>query len=172
MTQPTVTQHRYERNVNPAIGKVNVCLFCSEQYRHPNHIGAPEPEPRVPKPQSPKQAAYLFFLRNAGTSYNPQRETRRQGQSRCARQLAKAERDARGLGYRFEWADDWSVGSHVGEFGEESYPAEPNSCESCRMISPDGQTVQSRGCVDDATDAYRRVVEAELALEQLSQNGN
>ena len=34
-------QHRYERNIDPRIGKVNVCLFCSEPFRHPNHIGAP-----------------------------------------------------------------------------------------------------------------------------------
>ena len=32
--------HRYERNVNRSIGKVNVCLFCSEPFTHPNHIGA------------------------------------------------------------------------------------------------------------------------------------
>ncbi len=32
------TTHRYERNVNPSIGKLNVCLFCSEPFQHPNHI--------------------------------------------------------------------------------------------------------------------------------------
>jgi hypothetical protein len=37
--QTSLTVHRYERNVSPAIGKVNVCLFCSEQANHPNHIG-------------------------------------------------------------------------------------------------------------------------------------
>lgn len=31
-------QHRYERNIDPRIGKVNVCLFCSEPFRHPNHL--------------------------------------------------------------------------------------------------------------------------------------
>lgn len=29
--------HRFERNIDPRIGKVNVCLFCSESFRHPNH---------------------------------------------------------------------------------------------------------------------------------------
>ena len=39
VNQPAMpTTHRYERNVNPSIGKVNVCLFCSEPFQHPNHI--------------------------------------------------------------------------------------------------------------------------------------
>jgi hypothetical protein len=39
MKQTSMTVHRYEPNVDPAIGKVNVCLFCSEVFNHPNHIG-------------------------------------------------------------------------------------------------------------------------------------
>lgn len=39
VNQPAMpTTHRYERNVNPSIGKLNVCLFCSEPFQHPNHI--------------------------------------------------------------------------------------------------------------------------------------
>jgi len=117
--------------------------------------------------RSPKQSAYLFFLRNAGTSYNPATETRRQGRSRGARDMARAERDARKLGYWFEWRPDWQVGSHVCEFGTESYPTEPATCEQCLMLDAEGQVVQSLGCVDDASCEYRRVVEADLALEEL-----
>ena len=48
------------------------------------------------KQQTPKQAAYLFFLRNAGFGYDPKTETKQQGKSRCARELAKRERDCSG----------------------------------------------------------------------------
>lgn len=117
--------------------------------------------------QTAKQAAYLFFLKHGACSYTPGKETKRQGYARQARQLAKAERDARALGYTFEWTDDWSIGSHVREFGEESYPEEPGTCESCIMRDPAGNVVQSLGCVDDASREYRRAIEAELALEEL-----
>ena len=116
------------------------------------------------KQQSPKQAAYLFFLRNAGFSYNPETQTKQHGRSETARRLAKAERDAKALGYTFDWQEDWQVGSHVKEYGEESYPHEPETCEFCLMLDADGKVVQSLGCIDDATREYRRVVEAQLAL--------
>jgi len=117
------------------------------------------------KQPTPKQAAFLFFLRNAGTSYDPQTQTKRQGQYAGARRLAKAERDARALGYTFDWQQDWSV-DHQKEY--DCYPnGGPETCEFCLMLSPEGNVVQSLGCIDDATKEYRRVVEAELALEQL-----
>lgn len=108
------------------------------------------------KRPSAKQATYLFFLRNAGTSYNPKTQTKRQGQSEGARKLAQAERDARALGYTFSWEDDWTVGSHVKKF--DGYTEEPSTCESCIMLDSH---------VDDASREYRRVIEAELALEEL-----
>ena len=122
--------------------------------------------PSESKHQTAKQQAYLFFLRNAGYSYNPETQTKQAGRSECARKLAKAERDARALGYTFEWRDDWSVGNHFKEYGECYANGEPSTCESCLMLD-DGEVVQSLGCIDDATRDYRRVVEAELALEQL-----
>ena len=116
------------------------------------------------KQQTPKQAAFYFFLRNAGYSVKPG-ETQRQGKARTARELAKAERDARALGYTFEWNDDWSV-DHSKEF--DCYEdGGPDTCEYCIMRDENGKVVQSLHCIDDATREYRRVVEAELALEQL-----
>ena len=116
--------------------------------------------------KTPKQQAYLFFLRNAGCSYNPNTETKQQGMARGARRLAKAERDARALGYTFEWNDDWSIGDHSKEF--DCYEdGGPDTCEYCLMRDENGKVVQSLHCIDDATREYRRVVEAELALEQL-----
>ena len=121
-----------------------------------------------PRKHSPKQAAYLFFLRNAGYSYDPKTETKQAGRASCARKLAKAERDARALGYTFDWEDDWSLGcTHEKYYGEAYANGEPATCESCIMRDPAGAVVQSLGCIDDATREYRRVVEAELALEQL-----
>lgn len=118
--------------------------------------------------QTPKQAAFTFFLANAGFSYDPKTETPAKGRARCARQLAKSERDATALGYTFEWFDDWTVGSHVQEYGEESYPNEPSTCESCVCRDASGAVVASLGCIDDADRTYRRVIEAELASEALA----
>jgi hypothetical protein len=123
---------------------------------------------RRKKQQTPKQAAYNFFLKHGACSYEPAKETKQQGYARMARLLAKAERDACALGYTFEWEDDWTVGDHHKEYGECYKDGGPSTCEWCTMKDPNGKVVQSLGCIDDATRDYRRVVEAELALEELS----
>ncbi len=114
-----------------------------------------------------KQQAYLFFLRHAWYSYNPETQTKQQGRAACARRLAAAERDARALGYTFEWEDDWTVGDHFRAYGEAYANGEPATCETCLMRDSAGKVVQSLGCVDNATREYRRVIEAELALEDV-----
>ncbi len=111
------------------------------------------------KQKTPKQQAYLFFLRNAGYSYDPKTETKQAGRSRCARQLAKAERDAAALGFTFEWQEDDIFASH-------GHDEHPNTCEVCFCLDGD-KVLASLGCIDDATREYRRVIEAELALEAL-----
>jgi hypothetical protein len=119
--------------------------------------------------QTPKQAAYLFFLKHAGFSYDPKTETARAGRSRCARELAKAERDARALGYVFEWDNDSD-----GIDGNEDYIVE--TCESCVCLSNevdadgdrDRHILASLGAITNATPEYRRVIEAELASEALA----
>jgi len=116
--------------------------------------------------QKANLAAFKFFYANAGTSYNPATETKAQGKARGARRLAKAERLARQLGYTFRWGDDWTCGDHTKEY--DCYEdGSPETCEYCQMLDPAGKVVQSLGCIDDATREYRRVVEAELALEEL-----
>lgn len=125
---------------------------------------------KVERPKrTPKQAAFDFFYANAGFSYDPKTETPHKGRARCARELAKAERDAVALGYTFQWRDDWSVGDHFKEYGEAYNDGEPSTCETCICLDPDGQIVESLGCIDDATSDYRRVVEAELASEALAE---
>lgn len=122
------------------------------------------------KKQTPQHAAFNFFLEHAGYSYNPKTETPKQGRAKCARKLAKAERDAKALGYRFVWEGDWTlVHSHDDEYGSEAYPnGDPDTCESCTCFDSEGKSVASLGCIDDATPEYRRVIEAELAMEALA----
>jgi hypothetical protein len=115
-------------------------------------------------------SAVRFFYSNAGYSYDPKIETRNQGRWRCAREMARAEKYGREHNWQFDWEDDWSIGSHKDYYGEDSAYSdkEPSTCESCTLVSEDGNSVlASLGCIDDASDAYRRVIEAELAVEAL-----
>jgi hypothetical protein len=104
-----------------------------------------------------------FFYEHAGYSYNTAIETPEQGRRRTAQALADAELWAHEAGYSVDWEDDWDVTDHVAEY--DTYDTEPATCEQATMHDPDGAVVASLGCIDDATDEYRRVVEAELALE-------
>jgi hypothetical protein len=106
-----------------------------------------------------------FFYKYAGWSYLPGKESPRAGRLRGAKQLAKAETWAREQNMTYEWEDDWDVGNHQAFYGDAYADNEPTTCEMVRMISPDGETLASLGCIDDADSNYRRVVAAELALE-------
>lgn len=119
--------------------------------------------------KTPKQQAYLFFLRNAGYSYDPKTQTKQQGRAATARKLAKVERDARALGYSFEWDEDpeGCIGCECGSEDCACCTGAAHETESCLMRDTSGKVVQSLGSVCQATREYRRVVEAELALEEL-----
>ena len=108
-----------------------------------------------------------FFFDNAGYSYDPKKETAKQGKVRGAKLLAQAETIAKGEDWYFEWRDDWDVGSHKEFYGKGSCyeDSEPNTCETCTLFDADGKVLASLGCTDDATHDYRRVIEAELACE-------
>ena len=103
-----------------------------------------------------KQQAYLFFLRNAGYSYDPKTQTKQAGRSECARKLAKAERDARALGYTFEWEydSDGSPDCACSTGGS-------HECLVCLMRDSHGICCQSLGSICEPSREYRRVVEAE-----------
>lgn len=82
------------------------------------------------------------------------------------RKLAEAEQWAQESGHTFTWRDDWDIPSHVDEF--DCYDEEPDTCEWVEIVDADGDPLgPSLACVDDATDDYRRVVEAELAWEAM-----
>ena len=121
-----------------------------------------------------KVGAVEFFYDNAGYSYDPATETVEDGRLRGARQLAMAERFAQVMGAEYVWEDDWSLGhSHAEEFPD-AYDNEPDTCEWVALYAhiPAGfenmALVASLSCIDDATPEYRRVIEAELALEWLA----
>lgn len=112
--------------------------------------------------------AYQFFLRHAGYSYDPKTQTSMQGRIQYARQLADAERKARNESFSYRWTVD---DIYSNEFSDES-PAW--QLWSCSMYNADGQLVNSLGGVDFGhdgnpwSDPYRRVVEAELAIDGLT----
>lgn len=106
--------------------------------------------------------AEQFFFVNAGYSYDPKKETPTRGKMRGAKAMAKAEARAKRDGYYFTWDDDPGGWDSIGDVDPDSM----SRVESCRMISPDGETVQSLGSIIDADQKYRRVIEAELALEE------
>jgi hypothetical protein len=112
-----------------------------------------------------KPSAIRFFYSNAGYSYDPKTETRNQGRWRCARSLAKAEQEAKQRGFEFQWQDDWTIADHVKEF--DTYTEQPSTCETCLCLDEQGNVLASLGCIDDASNAYRRVIEAELASEAI-----
>jgi hypothetical protein len=123
----------------------------------------------MPKP-SPKQSAYLFFLKHAGYAYRPS-ETPQAGRSRSARQLAKAERDAVALGYQFEWRndDEGCSGCDCGSDDCACSTGVDHETLGCLMYAPDSKdAVQSLWGICNPTREYRRVVEAELAMEALA----
>ena len=118
-----------------------------------------------------KQSPYRFFFRNAGYSYKPP-ETPLQGRARCAHALAVAERKASNAGCSFEWSQDDILASEHGNChkGEDYY------LWQCLMRDPNGKACASLGGVDFGPNVepwgkdYRRVVEAELAMEWTDQD--
>lgn len=122
--------------------------------------------------------AVRFFMEHAGGTYTPAKETAAQGRYRTALALASAERKARERGFRFSWTHDVDTWDD-----EAGYPQWVVSCHDA-----DGITLASVGGVDVGADGayeygcgmlseptykggrdpYCRVIEAELALESLS----
>lgn len=114
-------------------------------------------------------SAAQFFAKHGGFSYMPEKETPEQGKQRCADALAVAEQSARDGGFSFNWSIDPHCDSS--EFSEDA-PAW--QLWQCAMYNADGQIVNSLHGVDFGRDgspfgsAYRRVVEAELAIDGLT----
>lgn len=116
------------------------------------------------KAQTPTQ----FFFEHAGHSYDPKTESKTQGRKRCARALARAERQALELGYSFEWLIDSDVDSSDFSCSKPAW-----NLWGCICRNSCGESVESLWGIDFGRNGnpwsapYRRVVEAELALEAL-----
>ena len=131
-----------------------------------------------------------FFKRYAGTSWNPQTETKEQGKERGARELAHAEQFVRDAGYAIQWEIDPDVTSADWMPAYETVTLPPTRTASgqlesrkvrqrhapystwvCLIRDPEGNVCGSLGGVDFGRDGepwgdpHRRVVEAELASE-------
>lgn len=112
-------------------------------------------------------AAERFFWAHAGWSHDPAKETEDEGRIRCAKNLAAAEGIAREAGYTFEWEVSDST-SHDFNPGPEVW-----ALYDCLMRDATGRVVQSVCACDFGPEAdgpygdYRRVVEAELASQQI-----
>lgn len=127
------------------------------------------------------RTAYHFFLRHAGYSYNPATETKIAGRRRCARQLATAEQWASDQGLVFEWQDDPDCSPDDFEFPEDQEHVRNHGAVGCILYRPcpehgtDCKHAEHLGSLWGITeslnnakrDAYRRVVQAELALEAM-----
>lgn len=107
--------------------------------------------------------AFRFFLNNAGYSNPP-------GRVACAAALAKAEKKARDLNLSFYWEadNDADLGDH--EYWCAMAKHGKNCSHSAEGVSlmVNGSVLESLWGIIDATADYRRVVEAELALEALA----
>lgn len=140
----------------------------NERLRH--HVtGAIERGEATPIVQQPTPQA--FFYEHAGYSYTPGKETEEEGRTRCAFALADAEAWALAEGYSFDWGP---CDTDSSDFSDERpfYVL-----HACYMCDADGSLVQSLHAIafgrdKPAAGPYRRVVEAELALEQQNAEGH
>lgn len=123
--------------------------------------------------------AVKFFAQHAGFSYDPKTETPAQGKARGARRLAAAEAWAKAEGLEVVWEPEQA--NPVDVFGEPDPvngpfydpDAEFFCAVLCRPCSDHGtscrhaEVLASLGMIADPSLEYRRVVEAELALEAM-----
>ena len=108
-----------------------------------------------------------FFYDKSGYSYDPAKETKEQGRKRGARRLANAEAWASQTGVSFEWEQD--------DITNEEFSNSRPFYYLWRVLARDasGKVVSSLCGVDFGRDQepwgqpYKRVVEAELALEAM-----
>ena len=98
----------------------------------------------------------IFFYLWAPYSYDPKVETEEEGRLRTSLGLARAEMWAEEVGAEFDWAPDDAFRNHRDD--------QPETCERVLMWVED-ESIASLWCVDDATAATRRIVNAQLALE-------
>lgn len=123
------------------------------------------------------RGAVRWHYTHGGYSYDPAIETKQQGRWRCARQAAEAEAWAKEYAV-IEWVDDsesfdpQDCDGGMPDCGwcppDREGPCPGHECEGC-VLSVRGTSMHTslRRIVDADAD-YRRVVEADLAVEAMS----
>ena len=112
--------------------------------------------------------AEQFFYDNAGYSYDPKTETQENGRLRCAQAMAEAEAYVQKHGLEYVWEDDQDgcIGCDCGSEECSCCTGESHETLCCLLKDPEtGNVLASCGGICGVTAEYRRVMEAELALE-------
>lgn len=104
--------------------------------------------------------AERFFFQHGGYSYDPKVETRAQGRRSSAVAHADAEAWAKRAGITFVW--EWDEEPY--QMGDAETKA-PSEVLGCVVRYSTGTIGPSLWGIGDPDENYRRVVEAELALE-------
>jgi hypothetical protein len=108
------------------------------------------------------KGAAAFFYDNAGYSWDDTRETPEQGKVRTAEKLAAAERFALDQDWYFEW--DIDKDAHLDRPSGIIQPED--KAYYCELWDSAGDNLLQCLCgIWEPTREYRRVVQAELALE-------
>lgn len=107
--------------------------------------------------------AEQFFYDNAGYCYDPKTQTEEQGRVQCASELARAEAHSHEQEWEVEWVPDTQA-DPLDWDGEGPMGVEASGC----ILRASDGVEESLWGIWDASPVYRRVVEAELALEALS----
>jgi hypothetical protein len=126
------------------------------------------------KPTKKLSKDALFFFRHAGYSYG-NGQTAEEGRTECSLRLADAEKKARAAGISFQWEIDPDIKSADWIDPKEDGDEYRGPWETWKCIAIDGENnhVASLSGIDFGRngepwgDNYRRVVEAELALEAI-----
>lgn len=108
-----------------------------------------------------------FFYDNAGYSWDPKKETEKQGRYNSARRYAKAEMQALRDGVTFQWEIDPNgcIGCDCGSSTCECSSGESHHTFYCIARTADGTDGASLHGICGLTPEYKRVIEAELASE-------
>lgn len=117
------------------------------------------------EPTQTLTADQRFFFDHAGGSYFPAKETKAEGFTRGAIELAAAEDILMNAtrvcdNVSVHWVDDQNGPAH-----DEKY----NTCKGCYITIGDDKYASALWAITDADEDYRRVVRAELATEVLDQ---
>lgn len=105
------------------------------------------------------ERSYRFFREHAGYVVGRSAET--------AWDLARAELEATSRGWYCEWEHDPDGMDTLGDIP----PEEVSEVLYCVLYDEDGEVLSSLGGIVDPDRNYARVVEAELALEALLEQG-